>query len=66
MKTAALPRLKTLQECSAETGIPSFTLRRLIERGDLRVVRLPGIRRLYLDAAEVAQALNAWTRESQQ
>lgn len=66
MKTPALPRLKTLQAVSEEIGIPCFTLRRLIERGELRVVRLPGIRRLYLDAADVARALNTWASESLQ
>jgi excisionase family DNA binding protein len=64
--TPALPRLKTIQSVASETGISVFTIRRLIDRGDLRVVRLPGIRRLYIADSDARQALATWTRESQQ
>ena len=38
-------RLLTLQRASAESGIPTTTLRDLHFRGHLPIVRLPGCRR---------------------
>jgi hypothetical protein len=49
-----LPRLRTLQAASDETGIPVNSLRDLISRGHLPTVRLPGSRRVWLMESDLA------------
>jgi hypothetical protein len=46
--------LLTLQAASATTGIPVSSLRDLVLRGYLASVQLPGSRRVFLLAADVA------------
>ena len=48
-----IPQLISIQEASAQSGIPVESLRDLVHRGALSHVALPGSRRLWLYAADV-------------
>lgn len=52
-RTAAAPTLLTLQIASRTSGVPVNSLRDLIARGHLPIVRLPGSRRVWLRAADL-------------
>lgn len=52
--TTAVPRLLTLQSASQASGIPTNSLRDLVSRGHLPVVRLPGNRRVFVLADDLA------------
>jgi hypothetical protein len=64
MKPPALPHLITLQAAAKASGIAVFTLKRLADRGELRLVRPPGVRRLYISASDLASAIETWAQES--
>lgn len=49
-----MPRLLTLQAAAVDSGIPVSSLRDLIHRGHLPSVQLPGSRRVFVVAADVA------------
>ena len=49
-----IPRLLTLQAAAVVTGIPVSSLRDLIHRGHLPSVQLPGSRRVFVLAVDVA------------
>jgi hypothetical protein len=58
---AAKPRLVTLQQLSADLGIPRNSLRDLVFRGVLPVVKFPGSRRWWFLRAAVDRVIAAST-----
>lgn len=53
-------RLLSLQQASAFTGIPSTSLRDIVFRGDLPIVRIPNCRRWWFDRRDLEQAIERW------
>jgi excisionase family DNA binding protein len=63
---AKIPRLMNLRQIEQATGISRFTIARLVSRGELPALRetATGIRRVLVDAADVAALIERWKRES--
>ncbi len=57
-------RLISLRDAENEYGIPKDTLRKLIERGELRAIEPPGVRRVFLVREDVEAAIESWTRKA--
>lgn len=55
-------RLLSVQQVSTEIGIPLDSLDKLISRGHLPVVELPGIRRRFVDRSDLEACLESWKR----
>jgi excisionase family DNA binding protein len=53
-------RLLDLKEAEVYSGISAWTLRELIASGDLPVVRAPGLRRVWIDRADLDKAIGQW------
>ena len=53
-------RLLDIKAAASEYGISEWTLRDLIATGDLPVIRPPHLRRIWIDRADLEQALLAW------
>lgn len=69
MKAAKLPqiaRLLNLSEAEKITGLSRFSIRRLIDRGELPAIKgsASGLRRVLVDAADIAALIDRWKRES--
>lgn len=62
MSHRAGARLISVQQASAELGLPVNTLDRLIATGALPVVELPHVRRRFLDRADLDDAIASWKR----
>jgi excisionase family DNA binding protein len=56
------PTLLGLEETADRLGMTSRTVWRLIARGDLTVVRLPGVRRTLIDTEDLARLIAAGKR----
>lgn len=54
----------TYSEAAQATGLSSRTLRRLGERGAIRLVRIPGCRTVLIDAASVQALLQRGAMEA--
>lgn len=54
------PRLISIKQAAAETGISEWTLRDLIASGDLPVIRPPKNRRVFIDRRDLDHCLEAW------
>jgi excisionase family DNA binding protein len=60
-RTAGPSRLLTLEDAEVEYGIPAWTIRDLIAKGELAEVRPPGLRRRWVRRADLDAAIEAWT-----
>lgn len=60
MTAEARPTLVSLQSAALESGLPVSTLRDLIARGALPVVRPPNMRRVWIRRADLEQAIERW------
>lgn len=58
--TTKTPQLLSLKDAAAESGISVWTLRDLIAACRIRAVQPPGVRRIYIDRADLARAIEAW------
>jgi hypothetical protein len=56
------PALIDLQDASQHSAIPPTTLRDMLKRGVLTRVRVPGVRRVYLDREVFQHQLDAWRK----
>ncbi len=52
------PTLATLSQASAELGVPYTSLRDLVVRGHLPVVRLPDSRRIWVRRADLKRLID--------
>ncbi len=59
-----MPRLLTLQQAEADSGISIWTLRDLIAKGHLPAVRPPGLRRVWIERRALDQAIERWTERA--
>ena len=57
-------RLLGLRQIEAEYGIPYGLLYDLVHRpkGGLRTVRIPGVRRIFVDREDLEEAIASWKR----
>jgi excisionase family DNA binding protein len=53
-------RLLDLKEAEAYSGISVWTLRELIASGELPTVRPPGLRRIWVERADLDKAIAQW------
>lgn len=58
--TAIEPAALTEREASAFLSISPRLLRQLIDRGDIKPIRVPGVRRILFDVAELRALLAKW------
>lgn len=60
MKSPVRPRLLTLKEASAWTGLTVWCLRERIWGGDLPVVRFPNSRKQYIDIKDLENLIEKY------
>jgi len=60
MKPRPNARLVSLRNAADEVGLAYHTLYELIQRGHIPVVRLPGMRSLYVERRDLDTAINSW------
>jgi excisionase family DNA binding protein len=53
VRPALPPRLLGLRDAGAYLGVSAWTARQLVERRELRLVKLPGIARWLVDRADL-------------
>ncbi len=60
MKPRPNARLVSLANAARELGLAYHSLYELIQRGQLPIVRLPGMRSIYLDRRDIDAAIESW------
>ncbi len=60
MSRPSAPDLIDTRRIEREYGISRFIARTLIDRGELPVVRPPGIRRVLVDRRDLERAIESW------
>ena len=54
------PRLLGFNDAGAYLGCSYWTVRSLVERGELPAVRIPGVRRTLIDRTDIDRLITTW------
>ncbi len=60
MKPRPNARLVSLANAARELGLAYHTVYELVQRNELKAVRLPGMRSIYLDRRDIEAKLAEW------
>src|SRR5262249_16134880 len=63
MKPRPNARLVSLRNAADEVGLAYHTLYELIQHGHIPVVRLPGMRSLYIEGRDLDSAIDSWKEQ---